>query len=92
MPLETYIAQGKGKALLDFPEKSMECVLLLPTMDVCASVFSCHVPTLWSDDIAETPQEMVAESKLKPSIEVFLFSPTAKLYYSNSDLFLWCLF
>lgn len=53
----------------------MECVLLLPTMYACASVFSCDMPTLWSDDISENPQETVAKSKLKPNIEVFYFLP-----------------
>lgn len=53
----------KGKAVLGFLEKSMECALLLPAVWVLLSSLVI-LPTLWLSDISKNPQETVANAKL----------------------------
>lgn len=63
----------RGKAGLGFSGK----IYGMCSLPIClgASVFSCHMPTLWLGDISKNPQETVAESKLEPCIREFCFPP-----------------
>lgn len=66
----------KGKSITRFSGKIYGMCSPSPNyVCICFCLLLSCAHTLWSDDIAENPQEMVAESKLKPSIEVFYFLP-----------------